>query len=310
MEDKNKFGSVVPEESRNEKFVIYSAVEDMASDDHAGYWSNEDGWTIIDCATLFSKDESMESRLPIVADGDDAIWMSYKKASSAAKNIIDLPKVIFDAFDDTTSSRVIFNSSEDEAAVMRRLFLDFGEKAAEYLPQIKFVIIVSDVEKSVSKNAVVKGDESPWKDAGVVRLLAFPNSIVADGNKDYVALYERGTGWLLDEDNFSNNLLARRENLSNGFHNGKIEPPSDESFVAIPRVMVTDDFGNKFVIVEASKGTVAAVPLQDNSGDTNQMIDSLSNINRVDGVWCISKIHNLPMQNKDNTVNNSCAMVL
>lgn len=52
-------------------FVIFSASEARASDDCAGFWSNEYGWTILDLATRFS---AVTGSRPISV-GMDATWM-------------------------------------------------------------------------------------------------------------------------------------------------------------------------------------------------------------------------------------------
>lgn len=60
---------------QNDRFVIRSESESVASDGEAGFWSNEDGWGAPDAATQFSRDEIADTRLPLAAQGD-ASWVS------------------------------------------------------------------------------------------------------------------------------------------------------------------------------------------------------------------------------------------
>jgi hypothetical protein len=53
------------------EFVVFSASEARASDDTAGFWSNQDGWTTLDGATKFDEAGGL---LPLSA-GNDAVWM-------------------------------------------------------------------------------------------------------------------------------------------------------------------------------------------------------------------------------------------
>lgn len=59
--------------------VIYSPNEAALSDDGAGFWSQEDGWTTIHGASLFKLEEMSTLRLPL-AVGDDAQWVLKEEA--------------------------------------------------------------------------------------------------------------------------------------------------------------------------------------------------------------------------------------
>jgi len=54
-------------------FVIYSLSEASASDDDAGWWSNDDGWTTVDLATRFTAKEK-QGHGPPFSFGNDAAW--------------------------------------------------------------------------------------------------------------------------------------------------------------------------------------------------------------------------------------------
>lgn len=62
------------------KFVVYSADEASKSGDGAGYWSNELGWTLLEKATRFSKEEIETLNLPIAGNGD-AKWIRAPKST-------------------------------------------------------------------------------------------------------------------------------------------------------------------------------------------------------------------------------------
>lgn len=64
----------------NESFVIYSANESALSDDGAGFWSQEYGWTTLEQAFLFSESEASELGLPL-STGNDAKWVRYVEAA-------------------------------------------------------------------------------------------------------------------------------------------------------------------------------------------------------------------------------------
>lgn len=58
-------------------WVIYSANTASASGNGAGYWSNDDGWTTLEGATLFADEEKVN--LPITI-GSDASWELVSQA--------------------------------------------------------------------------------------------------------------------------------------------------------------------------------------------------------------------------------------
>ena len=62
------------------KFVIYSADEASRSGDGAGYWSNELGWTLLEKATRFSKEEIEALNLPNT-ENRDAKWIRAPKST-------------------------------------------------------------------------------------------------------------------------------------------------------------------------------------------------------------------------------------
>lgn len=70
----------LPEESAG-PLVIFSQHEHDASEDGAGFWSNSDGWTRLDSATLFS--ERITLPVPLA---DDASWITLAEAKSAASD--------------------------------------------------------------------------------------------------------------------------------------------------------------------------------------------------------------------------------
>lgn len=55
--------------------VIYSPAED----DGLGFWSNDDGWTMLDNATLFTQAEREKLNLPF-CPGGDACWITLAQA--------------------------------------------------------------------------------------------------------------------------------------------------------------------------------------------------------------------------------------
>lgn len=57
--------------------VIYS--EKAAEDNGCGFWSNDDGWTLVDNATLFTAAERQKLSLP-TCPGNDACWITLAQA--------------------------------------------------------------------------------------------------------------------------------------------------------------------------------------------------------------------------------------
>ena len=66
-------------------YVIYSPNESAASDDGAGFWNNEDGWTLLEGATEFSGSGKDSFNLPI-ATGQDARWVLRSEAQAHYAN--------------------------------------------------------------------------------------------------------------------------------------------------------------------------------------------------------------------------------
>lgn len=75
-----------PEKVYGDSHVIYSPNESALSDDGAGFWSNKDGWTVIECATVFTGDEKKSLNLPM-STGQDAGWMLEAKAHHLVENL-------------------------------------------------------------------------------------------------------------------------------------------------------------------------------------------------------------------------------
>jgi len=56
------------------KYVIFGYVDD--EDKQPMFWSNDDGWVTLDCATQFTVRERMTLRLPVVTPGSKrAVWV-------------------------------------------------------------------------------------------------------------------------------------------------------------------------------------------------------------------------------------------
>lgn len=70
------------QQSAPESFVIYSPAEFAVSDEGAGFWSNEDGWTTLPGATRFAASEIADLSLPASA-GQDAVWLTESQAQAA-----------------------------------------------------------------------------------------------------------------------------------------------------------------------------------------------------------------------------------
>lgn len=70
-----------PDLSSNQ-YVIYSPVEAAEFDD-AGYWSNENGWTVFEGATRFSLSEMQAFSLPM-SSGNDARWLLIENEADVA----------------------------------------------------------------------------------------------------------------------------------------------------------------------------------------------------------------------------------
>lgn len=64
------------------QYVIYSPVE-AVDNDGAGYWSNENGWTVLEDATRFSLSEMQVFSLPMSA-GNDARWLLFESDALVA----------------------------------------------------------------------------------------------------------------------------------------------------------------------------------------------------------------------------------
>jgi hypothetical protein len=73
QDDAVSHGKATEHEVFGMMYVIYSPNESAISDS-AGFWSNEDGWTTIDCATNFTESEKNSLNTPI-ATGGDAKWI-------------------------------------------------------------------------------------------------------------------------------------------------------------------------------------------------------------------------------------------
>ena len=70
----------------NSSYYIFSQSEsdaDMNMGMEGGFWSNDDGWTGIDDATLFSAQEAREFKLPVSAE-NDAEFIDESKADGIA----------------------------------------------------------------------------------------------------------------------------------------------------------------------------------------------------------------------------------
>lgn len=62
--------------------VIFSSHEYALSEDGAGFWNNEDGWTTIEGASVFTASEKQTFRLPVSTSSEikDPEWMNQSAA--------------------------------------------------------------------------------------------------------------------------------------------------------------------------------------------------------------------------------------
>lgn len=74
-------------------FVVHSESE-AAGEEGAGFWSNEEGWTNLGCASKFTFAEKRSFSLPL-SRGDDATWMplayAYNPSLSSLCEVTVLP---------------------------------------------------------------------------------------------------------------------------------------------------------------------------------------------------------------------------
>jgi len=78
--------------------VIFSAHQATQSGDGAGFWSNSEGWTGLESATLFTLEESRTFGLPFGA-ARDATWLAGADAARTALEALIKQELINDGFD-------------------------------------------------------------------------------------------------------------------------------------------------------------------------------------------------------------------
>lgn len=78
--------------------VIFSAHQATQSGDGAGFWSNSEGWTELESATLFTPAESRTFGLPLGASSD-AAWLAGADAARTVLAALIKQELINDGFD-------------------------------------------------------------------------------------------------------------------------------------------------------------------------------------------------------------------
>lgn len=78
--------------------VIFSAHQATQSGDGAGFWSNSEGWTGLESATLFTPEESRTFGLPMGASRD-AAWLAGADAARTVLEALIKQALVNDGFD-------------------------------------------------------------------------------------------------------------------------------------------------------------------------------------------------------------------
>lgn len=87
-----RINSVRPDMSPLE-YVLFSKDEVSKSDDNAGFWSDELGWTTLPGATVYYDEDVKESRLPLLSD---ARWILKEDAEAhyGASNVVKMRLIL------------------------------------------------------------------------------------------------------------------------------------------------------------------------------------------------------------------------
>jgi len=113
--------SFATKDQEPQSFLVYSKSEAIYSEDGAGFWSNDLGWTTMDLATKFSQEEKESIvRLPSIGV-EDATWIHFNSELS-----LYVLRIVERNDDDDEQSQ-----PEDSAAIYFDCFAEDLEHAKE-----------------------------------------------------------------------------------------------------------------------------------------------------------------------------------